>query len=409
MRKIPSFVILAAFVLVTACFLTYQITFSETDKFWKSKIDEMLSSTGPDVSGDLGEISETVNANYLYPVEEKTLSDGVLEGYVSALPDNFSMYMNETEYKNYLDFTNNTNNIGVGVNTLYDSSLDGICIINVYKGSPAEGAGIVPGDLITHVNSVPVKKLGYYGVMAELGTGTENSAVNVTVKKRTGVSVSLVLNKSKVTSDRITGEKLKNKIGLIKISGFESGDYEVFKQELESLITSDCEKFIIDIRNNAGGSIEVVSKILDFLLGEGSMFTISDKSGATNTMTSDANAVPYPLAVIVNERTVCGAEVFASALRESGAARLFGVPTYGKASKQSVFKLSGDTAVSLSTTKYAPAFGGDFDGTGVIPHEETILSDDALLRFTTLSKDEDAQLQAAIEYLKDKNLEGIRD
>lgn len=409
MRKIPSLVIIAVFVLVTACFLTYQITFSETDKFWKSKINEMLSSAGPDVSGELGELSETVSENYLYPMEESVLSDGVLEGYVSALPDNFSMYMDVEEYKHYLDFTNNTNNIGVGVNTLYDSSLDGICIVNVYKGSPAESAGIVPGDLITHLGSTSVRDLGYYGVMAELGTGTENSEVNVTVKKRTGVSVSLVLNKSKVNSDRITAEKLKNKIGLIKISGFEQGDYDVFKQKLENLIVSDCEKFIIDVRNNAGGNIEAVSKILDFLLGEGSMFTISDKSGATNTITSDANAVPYPLAVIVNERTVCGAEVFASVLLESGSARLFGVPTYGKASKQSVFKLSGDTAVSLSTTKYAPALGADFDGNGVVPHENVPLSDDALLRFTTLTKEEDAQLQAAIGYLKDKELEGVRD
>lgn len=409
MKRIPSYFFIAVFILVTACFLTYQITFSETDKFWKSRIDEMLASKDAAVSGTLGEIAQTVAENYYYPTEEKVLSDGVLDGYVLALPDNFSMYMNEEEYRNYLDFTNNTNNIGVGVNTLYDSTLDGICVVNVYKGSPAEGAGIVPGDLITHVDSVPVSKLGYYGVMAKLGTGAENSDVNVTIKKRTGVSVSIVLKKSKVVAERISGEKLKNNIGLIRICGFEQGDYELFKETLESLIVSDCEKFIFDVRNNAGGNIEVVSKMLDFLVGEGSMFTISDKSGATNTMTSDANSVPYPLAVIVNERTACGAEVFASVLYANDSAKVFGVPTYGKASRQNVFKLSSGGAVSLSTAKYAPAGGADFDGTGIVPNEEVVMGDDLQLRFTTLTKEEDTQLMAAIEYLKDKKLEGLRD
>ena len=103
---------------------------------------------------------------------------------------------------------------------------------------------------------------------------------------------------------------------------------------LRSLITSDCEKFVIDVRNNSGGSIEAISRILDFLTPEGSMFAITDKMGATNTINSDANSVPYPLAVLVNERTVCGAEVFASVLSAGETTKLFGTKTYGKASTQ---------------------------------------------------------------------------
>ena len=400
MKKILSYLPHIVFVFVSACFLTYQITYTITDNMWRDRVDDMLLSQKADVSGGLSEISDTVAANYLYDVDEKVLAEGVMDGYVNALSDNFSMYMDENQYKSYIDFETAANSIGTGVNTLYDSRLDGICVINVYKGSPAEAAGIVPGDMITHVDGTPVKQLGYYGVMAKLGSGSESENVSVTVRKRTNVDVTQVLSKTKVSSTRIEGERLGDGIGLITISGFETGDEERFKEVLQSLITRNCEKFVIDVRNNSGGSIEAISRILDFLTPEGNMFTITDKLGAKNTLTSDANSVPYPLAVLVNERTVCGAEVFASVLSSGDITKIIGVPTYGKASNQSVYKLSEGGAVSLSTTKFVPSQVGDFDGAGVVPDETVDLSDDAKLRFTTLSNEEDAQLQAAIEYLK---------
>ncbi len=400
MKKLLQGIPVLAFIFVSACFLTYQITYTMTDNMWKDRVDDMLKSSQADVSGGLSELSETVATNYLYPVDEETLTDGVMDGYVEALPDNFSMYMDSEQYRSFIDFETAANNIGTGVNTLYDSTLEGICVINVYKGSPAEAAGIVPGDMITHVDGVPVKQLGYYGVMAELGTGSESENVAVTVRKRTNVDVTQVLSKTKVSASRIEGERLGNNIGRITISGFETGDEEQFKEVLRTLITRNCEKFVIDVRNNSGGSIEAISRILDFLTPEGNMFTITDKSGAKNTITSDANSVPYPLAVLVNERTVCGAEVFAAVLSSSDITRVFGVPTYGKASNQSVHKLSEGGAVSLSTTKFVPSQSEDFDSVGVVPDEMVDLSDDAKLRFTTLADEEDVQLQAAVEYLK---------
>lgn len=396
----PSYLLVLVFVFVAACFLTYQITYTVTDKFWKDRIDNMLSANTADVTPGLSEISDTVMANYLYPADEKTLNDGVKNGYVQALPDDFSMYLDEQQYKSYLDFENNSNNIGIGVNTIYDSTLDGILVIGVYEGSPAEGVGMVPGDLITAVGGVDVKNIGYYGTMSLLATGAEGETVSVSIRKRTGVNVVLTLAKTTVDAERITGEKLKDNIGLIKIKGFEQGDDSVFKDVLESLITRDCEKFVIDVRNNPGGNIETISRMLDFVSPEGAMFTITDKSEAKNTVTSDANSVPYPFAVLVNERTVCGAELFASVLSQSDTNKLFGTATYGKSSVQNVFKLTQGGAVSISTVKYVPSSGADFDGVGVVPDEQILLSDDALLRFTTLTKDEDTQLQAAIEYLK---------
>lgn len=388
------------FVIIACCFITFQITLNITDSRWKSRVENMLDTGNLDVSSAILELTDVISDNYFYETNGKSLASGAMNGIVDSLPDRFSMYMDEQAYNDYLTFENTYSNVGVGVSTLYDSTLEGIYVVNVYKGSVAEQAGVVPGDIITHVNGKSVKDIGFYGAMVQLSTGKTDTEVLVTLKKTSGKTLSVPLSRSVISAESITGEKLSGKIGLIKINNFRTGDEELFKTVMEGLIVSDCEKFVLDVRNNHGGNIETISRILDFLLREGTLFTVTDKSGATNTIISDTNASPYPLAVLINKGTICGAEVFASTLGKFGQAKLVGSVTYGKASNQSVFTLSSSDAVSLSTTLYYCLDGTTFDKTGIIPDIEVNLSDQDIARFTMLKNDEDAQLQAAIEYLK---------
>lgn len=155
--------------------------------------------------------------------------------------------------------------------------------------------------------------------------------------------------------------------------------------------------------------METITRILDFLLGGGTVYTVTERSGATNTITSDTNSVPYPLAVLVNKGTVCGAEVFAAALKEFDAAEIIGTTTYGKATAQSVLALPKGDAVSLSTTLYLPPSGVSFDGVGVLPDNVVTLSEEKLMNFTTLTNEDDDQLQAAVEYLKNVEITQNKD
>lgn len=408
LKKVP-FLSIIVFVIVAACFLASLITYVETDKFWKNEVDRLLVSSRRETTKDLSELMDTVGNNYVYPTESSVLAEGVMKGYVDALPDRFSMYMDEKSYQDFKAFENSASNEGIGVSTLYDSTREGLYIINVYKGSPAEQSGIVPGDIITHIDGSFVGNMGYYSVMYKLGGGREDDKVELAVRKLDGHSDVLNITRSKVASEGITHEKLGDGVGFVRISRFGIGDESAFKAALESLIRAGCEKFVLDVRNNPGGDIETVSRILDFVLGDGPVFTVADKSGATNTFTSDTSALPYPIAVLVNENTVCEAEVFAKALSNFGAATLFGVPTYGKASSQSVYPLSNGGAASISTLKYALVGSEDFDGIGIIPDVTVALSDELKSRFTTITHAEDSQLQAAVDYIKTKKIFDFHD
>ena len=112
---------------------------------------------------------------------------------------------------------------------------------------------------------------------------------------------------------------------------------------------------------------------------------------------------------MVNKGTVCGAEVFAAALKDFDAAEVIGTTTYGKATAQNILVLPKGDAVSLSTTLYLPPSGVSFDGVGVLPDNVVTLSEEKLMNFTTLTKDEDDQLQAAVEYLKDMKVTQNKD
>lgn len=401
-RKVRYF-ILIVFVLLAACFITFQITYSETDRFWSNRVTEMLYSGRTEIINDLSELTEVVSENCIKKVEQESASSKTLQGYMESV-DRFSMYMDEEEYRDYLALQNSVSKMGIGVSTLYDSTIGGIYVVNVYKESPAELAGIVPGDVITHVGGVSVRELGYYTAMCQISMGEENMPVNVSIRKVTGEIVSKNIVRQQIKPFTITGEKMEYGIGLITIPGFGSGDDEVFKSVLEKLIVSGCEKFVLDVRNNAGGNIETISRILDFLLKDGELFTVTDKSGATNTVLSDTNSVPYPLAVLINEGTVGGAEIFAAALGNDERVSLFGTKTYGKATTQSVFALSTGGAVSVSTNIYTPKGGKTFEGVGVQPDAVVELTADQKGRFTTLQKSEDTPLQAAASYLQTQSV-----
>lgn len=401
-QKLRHFVSML-FLIMAVCLLVFQITYTETDRFWKNKITEMLFSGKTEVENSLSEVAEIVGDKYVNEIDTEKASRNVMNGYMDSL-DRFSMYMDEEQYSSYIALQNSSGNVGIGVNALYDSTLDGIYVVNVYKGSPAEQSGIVPGDIITHVDGVSVKELGYYAAMGKIALGNENESVNVTLKKVNGGTKMCGVFRRRVETEKISVEKLGNKVGLIRISNFASGDEEVFKAAMEQLIVGGCEKFVIDVRNNLGGNFEAISRILDFLMEDGELFSVTDKSGATNTVLSDTNSVPYPMAVLVNEGTVGGAEVFAAALKESDRVHIFGTKTYGKAATQEVIALSSGGAVCLSTKIYTAKNGQSFDMIGVQPDTIVELPGELKASYTTLAKSQDEPLQAAIAYLEEQEI-----
>ncbi len=404
MKKIPSLYKLpiAVFILSTTVLITFQATFLYANNLWQSKVSDMIRTDKTQLSENITALDAIVKSKSVYTSETSSLNDGTMTGYLSGLGDRYAMYLNPSQYADYLAQTAQSTSVGVGINALFDSANPGIYVVNVYSGSPAEKSGIIPGDTITHVNGEAVTSGSFYGAMLKLGSGEAGTGVVLKIKHLDGTSHDLTVSRGIVSVNSSVTSQLVENVGIIKISEFSSSATDDFKKELEKLLIKGADRFVIDIRNNPGGDIKDIAAILDFILPEGVSITSTDRDGSVKQYKSDLNGLTYPITLTVNHNTVCGAEVFASAMREFDVAELVGETTYGKATTQQLFVLNDGSAVTFSTVFYTTPSGNTFDGTGLSPDYAVPLDYVELGHTNIIPYELDTQLQKAVEIVKEK-------
>ena len=203
----------------------------------------------------------------------------------------------------------------------------------------------------------------------------------------------------------MASSKLLNEhVGLVTIQNFDERCADETIAAIKALLNQGADMLLFDVRNNPGGYVDELTKILDYLLPEGNLIRTVGTDGSDETVTSDADCVKVPMAVLVNENTYSAAELFAVDLSEYGVARIFGQKTSGKGFFQQVFQFSDGSAAGISVGRYYTSQGNNLEGIGLTPDEEIKLDDEseALLYNGMLEPENDAQLQAAMSYLMDK-------
>lgn len=368
--KKRSILPVGVFVLASCIFITFQLTFLFVNDKWEKRVDQMIDTNKTVLSEALSSVDSVITSKSVtQDGNSDALVDAALQGYLLGTGDRFAMYMNESQYKEYLTLVSAKSDLssGIGISALYDSTVDGIYIVNVYDDSPAQKAGIVPGDIITHINYSPVKQYGFYGAMLEIVTGQALSDVRLGLSKTDGSTKEITVTRNIVNFTNITGRMYDKKVGVIRINEFTDNAYDEFVNVLGELVTGSAEAIIIDLRNNPGGSLDAAAKILDFICPEGVIVSGTTKAGNPVTIRSDVNEFSYPIAVLVNKNTVCAAEIFAGALCDMQKAQIFGENTYGKATTQEIFSVMPKGVISFSTTKYNLPSGKNFENSGIAP------------------------------------------
>jgi carboxyl-terminal processing protease len=196
-------------------------------------------------------------------------------------------------------------------------------------------------------------------------------------------------------------EENGEKIGYVKIIQFDSITVTQFKNAVEELKASGCEKFIFDLRGNPGGELNSVVAMLDYLLPKGPIVHILDADkNETQVYESDANEVTGEMIVLADGNTASAGELFTSALRDYEKATIIGTKTYGKGCGQSFHPLSNGGFITVTSFFYNPPFGENYDGIGIYPDIEVELPKEYKNTNTLIiPKGSDTQLSAAIAEL----------
>ena len=185
--------------------------------------------------------------------------------------------------------------------------------------------------------------------------------------------------------------------GYIRLQSFGTGVGNLFKAKANELKKQGMKGLIIDLRSNPGGSLESAVEVGDFLLPEGKIITIKQKSGEEAVYKSDKSEIGIPMCVLINESSASASEVISGALSDHKKATLIGKKTYGKGVVQTLFELGDKTALRLTTAKYFTPSGECIDGIGIAPDIEVDLPEGMVFGQRDTEIENDTQLDAAIE------------
>lgn len=398
-RKLP-FSACLVLMLLTAL-LTFQIV-TVQDRITYNKIVKEFT-VKPLENPKLAEIEALVDEAYVKEIDNEKLADSVVLGYVYGLGDPHAGYYNVDNYRE-LQLSIHGELVGIGIRvTLEQLDEDGterVVIFEVMENTPAEEAGVKPGDVIYSVEGSLYTDLGYDKTVDKM-LGKEGTTLHFEVLRDDEI-VEFSIQRRQFDSQLVTYKMTDadEKIGYVRIYQFGYTTVNQFKKAVNSLLEAGAEKLIFDVRNNPGGEYDTIKQILDFLLPEGKIVITKDKQGNENAEMSDAAEIDVPMVVLANKSSASAAELFTAALMDYDKAYFIGVPTYGKGTIQTTFPLSDGSAVKFSTQYYLPPSGVSYDGTGITPDMEVKLSEHSEKHFYLISESEDEQLVAAIKYLQ---------
>lgn len=360
--------------------------------------DEILSDLA--FTQKIKYLENMIDEEYLGEISTDKLEEGVYAGLIYGLGDVYSRYYTKDEYEQE-SVTTEGSYVGIGV-AMQKYTAGGIQIVECYKGSTAEEAGVKVDDVITAINGEDITDTELQDVVSMI-KDNEDKDVVLTVQRKGEDTQEITVKVSNVELPSVFGEMLDENTGYIQITEFKGVTVEQYEKVFADLKEQGMERLVVDLRDNPGGLLNVVCDILRDILPEGLIVYTEDKNGNRSEETCDGkNPLDMPLAVIVNGNSASASEIFAGAVKDYGIGTIVGTTTYGKGVVQSIRQLSDGSAVKLTIANYYTPKGNSINKTGIRPDVEVELSPE-LLNQEEITHEEDNQLQAALNSLNTKN------
>lgn len=342
-------------------------------------------------------IESVINDEYLEAIDRDKLESFMYKGLVAGLGDPYSTYYTKEEYDK-LTVETEGHYKGIGVVMQQDMKTGEVILGRCYENAPGAKAGLLPGDILTMVDGESIDGMELTEVVKKI-KAAKDEITHITIL-RDDEELEFEIKLEVVEVPAVEYEMLADKIGYIAMYEFTEVTVPQYEKAFEALKEQGMERLIVDLRGNPGGLLSSVCGVLENILPEGLIVYTEDKNGKRNEYNCKGeNPLDMPLAVLVNGNSASAAEIFAGAIQDYGIGKLVGTTTFGKGIVQKPVKLSDGSAVKLTISKYYTPKGRNIHGTGIKPDVEVKLNEE-LLQKVTVEKEEDNQLQKAIEVVK---------
>lgn len=341
---------------------------------------------------DFIETYDTISEEYYGKFDREEVVDSAINSMVGSVGDVYTTYSNQENTDILLEDLEGTYE---GIGCLVGMNLDnGIYVMEVFDGTPADKAGLLEGDIILEVDGVDYSDKTSEDVSDYVKNEVDDQVEMKLKRNNEEFLVNIIREKVEIPS--VDGKIIYQddvKIGYISIDVFSSVADKQFENKLKKMEKEDIEGLIIDVRNNTGGYLNVVTNISSLFLEKG-LVIYQLKTADKVEKVKDKTKVnrKYPVVVLVNGASASASEILAASIKESYNGYVVGVNTYGKGTVQKTKTLKNGSMVKYTIQEWLTPKANAIDGKGVKPTH--------VIEFEESGYENDSQLDYSIDLLK---------
>lgn len=310
-----------------------------------------------------------VESSYVEPLEQKNIIYGAIKGMLQDLDPHSTFYTPE-EYQSFkVDTKGSFGGLGITISKKDDM----LVIISPIEDTPADKAGIKPGDIIVMIDGEPTINMSLENAVSKM-RGEPGSKIKITVSRKGETKpIDFVMERAIIKIKSVKSAMVDN-IGYVRLTQFQENSSNEMTKALEAFDKAGAKGIIIDLRNNGGGLLsEAINVSSLFLPTDKSVVYTKDRSGEEvhyKTKRISYRDNKRPIVVLVNEGSASASEILGGALQDYNRAVLVGGVTFGKASVQSILEMKDGSAIKLTTARYYTPLGRSIQGVGIVPDVE---------------------------------------
>ncbi|MBA4784015.1 MAG: S41 family peptidase [Rhizobiales bacterium] len=347
-------------------------TFSQSGLLTGSQAEAASRSTYKQLNL-FGDVFERIRSDYVEEPADDKLVESAINGMLSAL-DPHSSYLTPKAYQDMQVQTRGEFG-GLGIEVTLDEKTGFVKVVTPIADTPADQAGVLAGDLISHLDGKAIRGLTLNEAVEQMRgkvkTPLELTIVRENVKEPVKISVIRDVIKIRSVRGRVEGD-----VGYIRITQFNEQTFDGVKSEIEqqtAKIGANLKGFVLDLRNNPGGLLDQSIAVSDVFLDKGEIVSTRGRN-AEETQRYPARSGDLtkgkPVVVIINGGSASASEIVSGALQDHRRATIIGSRSFGKGSVQTIVPLGSNGALRLTTARYYTPSGQSIQAKGIIPDIE---------------------------------------
>jgi len=325
---------------------------------------------------------------------------------LEELDDPYTRFYDPTEYQSlgsqiYGEIS------GIGIRLQVDEATQQLTISETLSNTPASQAGIAPGDRVIAVDGKSTAGMDVEEV-SQLIQGEVGTDVTLSLQRSSQAPFDVTLTRASIELETVhyqVKQEGNSRIGYIQLDSFSSNSPMQMRKAIQSLLSQEVDGFVLDLRDNGGGSLQAAIEISRMWLNRGAIVQTVGRTGERESVTANQTALTQlPLVVLVNGQSASASEILAGAMMDNRRATVVGTQTYGKALVQQLHPLSDGSALTVTIAHYYTPNGIDISHRGITPNVVANVTDSEQQQLATnealRGAANDSQYQRAIDTIQ---------